>query len=68
MRYELTNARAQPVTVELTQAGLDFYYDDTRIVTESQPSTRINSNATRWLVTVPANGSSSVTALFETRY
>lgn len=68
MRYDLTNAKAQPVTVELMQAGLDYYYDDTRIVSESQPSTRISSNAARWLVTVPANGSVSVSAIFETRY
>jgi hypothetical protein len=54
--------------VELTQAGLDFAYDDTRIVSESQPSSRVNSDSARWQVTVPANGSATVTALFETRY
>ncbi|HJT39657.1 MAG TPA: DUF4139 domain-containing protein [Sphingobium sp.] len=68
MRYELTNAKPEPVTVELTQAGLDFFYDDTRIVSESQPSKRVNSDSARWQVTVPANGSATVTAIFETRY
>lgn len=68
MRYELTNAKPEPVVVELTQSGLDFYYDDTRIISESQPSTRVNSDSARWQVTVPANGSATVTALFETRY
>lgn len=68
MHYELTNAKPEPVVVELTQAGLDFAYDDTRIVSESQPSSRVNSDSARWQVTVPANGSATVTALFETRY
>ena len=53
---------------ELTQAGLDFYRTDTRIVSESQPSERVNSNAARWVVSVPANGRTTLTAIFETRY
>ncbi|WP_188062856.1 DUF4139 domain-containing protein [Sphingobium sp. KCTC 72723] len=68
MRYDLTNAKAEPVTVELTQAGLDFAYDDTRIVSESLPSQRVDSAAARWSVTVPANGTATLTAIFETRY
>lgn len=68
MRYEITNAKAQGVQVDLTQAGLDFWLDDTRIVEESQKSQRISSNATRWTVDVPAYGSATVTATFETRY
>lgn len=68
MRYEITNAKAQPVQVDLTQSGLDFYLADTRIVEESQKSQRVSSNATRWTVDVPANGTATVTATFETRY
>lgn len=68
MRYEITNAKAQPVQVDLTQSGLDFYLSDTRIVEESQKSQRVSSNATRWTVEVPANGTATVTATFETRY
>ncbi|CAH0356733.1 hypothetical protein SPH9361_04376 [Sphingobium sp. CECT 9361] len=68
MRYDLSNARAKVAQVELTQAGLDFYSTDTRIVSESLPSERINSNAARWQVAVPANGRATVTAVFETRY
>ena len=68
MRYELTNAKAEAVTVDLTQGGLDFFYDDTRIISESQKSTRLNSDATRWSVVIPANGKATVTAVFETRY
>ena len=68
MRYDITNAKAQPVQVDLTQAGLDFWLNDTRIVEESHKSRRVSSNATRWTVDVPANGSATVSATFETRY
>src|SRR6185295_5356570 len=37
MRYTLTNARPQPVTVDLLQSGL---WGDTRITEESMPSER----------------------------
>ena len=67
MRYDLTNARDDAVTVDLQQAGLDFGWSDTRIVTESLASERKNSNAVVWAVPVPANGSAVVTATFETR-
>lgn len=68
MRYDLSNAKAEGVTVELTQAGLDFTFADTRIVTESLASRREGSSMTTWTVPVPANGTASVTAIFETRY
>ena len=68
MSYLLTNARPQPVTLDLIQDGLDWYWDDTRIVTESQKSVRRDSDGTQWRVTVPANGEATITATFETRY
>lgn len=68
MRYELTNAKPELVTVELSQAGLDFTYEDTRVVSESLASRRVNSDSVQWQVTVPANGAATVTAIFETRY
>ena len=68
MRYTLANARNAPVTIDLTQAGLDNYYDDTRIVSESQKSERRSSDEAVWKVTVPANGEAVVTAVFDTRY
>lgn len=68
MSYLLTNARPQPVTVDLVQRGLDWYWDDTRIITESRKSERLDSDGTRWRVTVPANGETTITATFETRY
>ena len=68
MSYLVTNARAQPVTVDLTQRGLDWYWDETRIITESQKSERLDADGTKWSVAVPANGETTVTATFETRY
>jgi hypothetical protein len=68
MRYTLTNARPQPVTVDLVQAGLDWSWEDTRIVEESLKSERRSSNEALWHVPVPANGETNVTATFETRF
>ncbi|MEQ8311955.1 MAG: DUF4139 domain-containing protein [Sphingopyxis sp.] len=68
MRYTLTNARAQPVTLDLLQRGLDWYWDETRIVAESHKSERLDSDGTRWRVELPANGEATITATFETRH
>ena len=68
MRYTLTNARSAAVTVDLVQAGLDNYYDDTRITSESLKSERRTADEALWRVTVPANGEAVVTATLDTRY
>ncbi|QJB70203.1 DUF4139 domain-containing protein [Parasphingorhabdus halotolerans] len=68
MTYELSNARPGAVTVSLIQNGLDFYWADTRIVSESMASTRRSSDTIVWKVPVPANGQATVTAVFETRF
>jgi hypothetical protein len=68
MRYRITNAKPQPITVDLTQAGLGQWWGDTRLVEESHKSETINNDAVRWLVRVPANGEAVVTATFDTRY
>jgi hypothetical protein len=65
MRYTLTNARAQPVTVDLIQSGL---WGDVRIVEQSLPSERSSADEALWQVPVPANGEAVVTATFDTRY
>ena len=64
MSYLLTNARAQPVKIDLVQRGLDWYWDDTRIITESQKSERLDSDGTKWRVAMPANGEVTITATF----
>jgi len=65
MRYELTNARATASTVDLRQSGL---WGDAEIVSESLPSARVDANTVQWRVEVPANGSTQLTAVFQTRY
>jgi hypothetical protein len=65
MRYTLTNARPQPVTVDLVQSGL---WGDTRIESESLKSERRSADDALWRVQVPANGEAVVTATFDTRY
>jgi hypothetical protein len=68
MRYTLSNARPEAVTVDLSQAGLDNYWDDTRILSESLKSERRSSDEAVWRVPVPANGTATVTATFDTRF
>ena len=65
MRYVLTNAMPKPVTVSLLQDGL---WGDTSIKAESQKSTRRNAEEAEWAVTVPANGTVTLTAGFETQF
>jgi hypothetical protein len=65
MRYTITNARPQPVTVELVQDGL---WGDVRVVDQSQPGERRSADEILWRVEVPANGEAEVTATFDTRY
>jgi hypothetical protein len=65
MRYTLTNASPQAVTVDLVQSGL---WGDTRIVDQSLRSERLSADDVRWRVPVPTNGQATVTATFETRH
>ena len=65
MRYKLTNAGPQPVTVALVQSGL---WGDTRILDESQKSERRSADEAVWRVQVPANGEASIAATFDTRF
>jgi hypothetical protein len=65
MKYELSNALPQAVTVRLLQAGL---FGDTSITAESQKSTRPSADEALWLVSVPAHGRTVLTASFQTRF
>jgi hypothetical protein len=65
MRYTLTNARPQAVTVDLLQDGL---WGDVRVVEQSQTGERRSADDMLWRVRVPANGETVVTATFDTRY
>lgn len=68
MSYTLTNARDRPVTVELIQNGVPWWWTDTRISSESLKSEKRDADMTVWQVPVPANDKTIVTATFETRY
>jgi hypothetical protein len=68
MRYTLTNARPQPVTVDLYQSGFDHYWHDSRIVAETVPSERLSADQVVWHVTIPANGTTILDATFQTRF
>ncbi len=63
MRYLLRNAKAQPVTVELRQAGLGR---DGEVKAESLKSRRIDARTLGWSVPVPANGETTLTFTVET--
>nr|WP_245968315.1 DUF4139 domain-containing protein [Hephaestia caeni] len=65
MHYTLTNALPRGVTVDLLQDGL---WGDTRIVSESAKSERQSADVAKWRVSVPANGSAEVRAVFDSRY
>ena len=65
MSYTLTNARPAAVTVGLKQGGLDN--GDTRVVSESLKSKRVDADTVEWQVPVPANGSTRLTLTVETR-
>ena len=69
MTYTVTNARPEPVTVDLVQAGLDrTYWHDTRVSSESIKGEQRSLDERLWHVTVPANGSTLLTVAFDTRY
>lgn len=68
MRYELTNARPEAVTVNVVQAGLDNHWHDTRVSSESLTGEQRSIDERVWHVPVPANGSATLTAVIDTRY
>jgi hypothetical protein len=67
MRYRLTNARAEPVTVDLIQAGIDPWSRDTRVVSETIEGRQLSHSERIWKVPVPANGETILTVVFDTR-
>jgi hypothetical protein len=65
MRYIVTNARPAPITVDLAQSGL---WGDVRMDAQSIEGNRVSADRIEWNVPVPANGTTEVTASFDTRY
>lgn len=68
MRYTITNARPDAVVVDLAQAGLDGYWGDARVPSESLVGEQRSLDERAWQVSVPANGTTVVTVSFDTRY
>ncbi len=70
MRYTLTNARAQPSAVELTQSGLSrvWWGDDTRVTVEDIKGEQINIDQRKYVVPVAAEGERVIRVTYETRY
>ncbi len=67
-RYTLTNARSEPVTVELVQDGLYWAWTDTRVISETLTGERRGADQRVWQVPVPANGEAVLSVVTETRY
>lgn len=65
MRYTLTNARPEAVTVDLAQTGL---WGDSRVTAQSLEGRRVSADRMEWSVPVPANGSAELTVTFDSRY
>lgn len=70
MRYTLTNAKAAPVEVELTQTGLarGWWGDDTRVTLEDIKGEQVNADRRTYVVPVPAEGERVIRVTYETRY
>ena len=68
MAYKVTNARPAPVKVDLVQAGLDNGWSDTRVPAESVKGTQRTLDERTWTLDVPANGETTLTVQFDTRY
>jgi hypothetical protein len=63
MQYLVRNARSQPVTVEVRQAGL---WRNGTVLEESIKSTRPDAYTLQWAVPVAANGETKLTFTVET--
>jgi hypothetical protein len=70
MRYTLTNAKSEPVEVQLTQTGLgrSWWSDDFRVTAEDLKGEQLNNDRRRYTVPVPANGERVIRVTYETRY
>ena len=70
MRYTFTNAKPEPVTVEMRQSGLDrgWWSRGFRVTSEDVQGEQLNAGTRHYLVTVPANGERVVRVTYETKF
>lgn len=68
MKYVVTNAKPEPVTVDVIQAGLGqwWWWRGLRVGEESIKGVQDSFDERRWEVPVPANGKVELTATFIT--
>jgi hypothetical protein len=68
MKYVVTNAKPEPVTVDVVQNGLGqwWWWRGLRIGDESIKGVQENFDTRRWDVPVPANGKTELTVTFIT--
>ena len=64
MTYDVHNARSDAVTVELRQGGL--WGRDTKVVSETLPSRKVDAFTLGWSVPVAANAEATLKAVVET--
>ena len=64
MSYLVRNAKSEPVTLELRQGG--YWGRDTKVISESLQSRRIDAGSLGWSVPAPANGETTLTSVVET--
>ena len=69
MRYVVTNAKPEPVTVDVIQGGLSPLYESgTRVPSETIRGEQLNAGERLWHVPVPANGKTELVVQFDSRY
>ncbi len=68
MKFIVTNARPQPVTVALRQSGLQGWREATRITEESIKGSQDRSDVREWQVPVPARGSAELNVTYLTAF
>lgn len=70
MRYKVTNAKDEPIEVELTQNGLGRYWwgYDYRIVSETIEGEQLNYQRRKYVVPVPAEGETILRVTYDTRW
>ena len=68
MRYLVTNARPQAVTVEIDQTGLQGWSEATRVTGESQKGAQDGADTRRWTVEVPARGKAELSVTYLTSF
>ena len=64
MSYLVRNAKSEPVAVELRQGG--YWGRNTKVVSESLESRRIDAGTLGWSVPIAANGETTLTSVVET--